>query len=171
MSKSHCIYWDSCIFYGFLKAEEHYDGCQAALQYYAQQVDEGEIILMTSVIALTEVLSAKISPEAAMQFRDFFKRRNVRLIEVNTRLALLAREIRDYYQKNSQKGFTVGTPDAIHLASAILWKADEFHTFDKNDKPKFQELGLLGLNGKIAEKYSLHIQRPLPPLQSNLPLK
>jgi predicted nucleic acid-binding protein len=40
-----------------------------------------------------------------------------------------AREFRDRFLKQPKK--TLATPDAIHLATAAIYKADEFWTLDR----------------------------------------
>jgi hypothetical protein len=75
--------------------------------------------------------------------------------------------IREYHQNRGKK---IETPDAIHLATAVLYKADEFQTMDgldKRGKPK----RILGLSGDIGG-YPLFITQPYPrsgvPTQSHL---
>jgi len=71
----------------------------------------------------------------------------------------LAHKIRDYYFSHADfGGKTVGTVDAIHLASAIICDVDVFYTFD--EKHKKHELGLLKLPGKLAGEFELDICRP-----------
>lgn len=68
-----------------------------------------------------------------------------------------AREFRDRFLKHpSGKGLS--TPDAIHLATAAIYKADELWTLDDGKKTK--HLGLLELDGhEWADK--LAIKRPM----------
>src|SRR5277367_6240872 len=61
----------------------------------------------------------------------FFKRRNVVQISVDTRISQRASAIRNYY---NQRGTKLTTPDSIHLATAIIYEADEFHTLDGDGK-------------------------------------
>ncbi len=63
----------------------------------------------------------------------------------------MAGEIRDYYQKRKELDDlpTVTTPDAVHLATAILHDVDEMHTFDQNDKPN-KRRALIPLSGNVA---------------------
>ncbi|MGA8866223.1 MAG: hypothetical protein WB510_04605, partial [Candidatus Sulfotelmatobacter sp.] len=60
--------------------------------------------------------------------------------------------------------------DAIHLATAVLYKADEFQTMDGLDK-KGKPKRVLGLNGDVGG-YPLFITQPYPrtglPTQSHL---
>jgi hypothetical protein len=55
-------------------------------------------------------------------------------------------------------GKTVSVPDAIHLATALIYRADEFHTFDgKNGR---NTLGLLPLSGDVGG-HKLTICKPV----------
>jgi hypothetical protein len=71
----------------------------------------------------------------------------------------LAHDIRDYYIIRAQEhgGKTLSTADAIHLATAILYRADEFHTFDERGSAK--NLGLIPLSGNVGG-HSLKICKP-----------
>jgi len=65
----------------------------------------------------------------------------------------------------------VETPDAIHLATAITYEADEFHTLDGAGKKK-RSTDLLKLGTKIAGRYNLLICKPEGPqagLLTNVP--
>jgi hypothetical protein len=68
-------------------------------------------------------------------------------------------ELRDYYQRRRTivGGPGLSTPDSVHLATAILYRVDEFHTFDERDKPG--SLGLIPLSGDAAG-HSLVICKP-----------
>jgi len=57
--------------------------------------------------------------------------------------------VRNYYSMRPEfENRTLATPDAIHLASAIMNRATEFHTFDGGGVGK--SLGLLPLTGNVA---------------------
>ena len=155
------VYWDSCVFYALLKNERHQAGELEGIKEQVKRIEKNQLILVTSAITAIEVLEAKLPEEVREGFPNLFKRRNVRAIPSDMKVVKLSTEIRNYYIENpSDKiGFTVSLPDAIHLATAILY-ADVFHTMDSNDKNKSKELGLLPLNGLIAGKYNLKICRP-----------
>jgi len=161
--KKKTIYWDACIFYAFFKGEEHRPGELAEIQKQVQLIDADKLILITSAITLTEVLSGKLPADKKDMFPDLFKRPNILCIETTLKIAQLAHKIRDYYISHNTDfgGKTVGTPDAIHLASAITYDVDAFYTFD--EKHKKHELGLLKLPGKLAGEFELNICRPSPP--------
>jgi hypothetical protein len=71
---------------------------------------------------------------------------------------------RDFRKRclNDSSGRKLSTPDAIHLATAVICSADEFLTFDKGGSDK-KYLGLLGLS-KDQRIDELLISEPkLPP--------
>lgn len=81
----------------------------------------------------------------------------------------MASEIRGYYKNNPIKanGRDVypSAPDAIHVASAIAAQAVSKQkilliTFDSEDKPAKNEIGLTKISGNVAGKYQLTICRP-----------
>ncbi len=69
---------------------------------------------------------------------------------MDTKIAGLAHDLRDYYAANAaaHSGKILSTPDAIHLATAIHYRVDEFHTFDNDGDAK--HLGLLPLSGNVG---------------------
>jgi PIN domain len=67
---------------------------------------------------------------------------------MDSKCAGLAHDIRDHYVAAGNKG--IKTPDAIHLATAILYRATEFHTFDER---------LLDLSGNVGG-HGLKICKP-----------
>jgi predicted nucleic acid-binding protein len=67
------------------------------------------------------------------KYDSVMRRSNVIPQSVDMPIARLAAEIRDHYR---QTDFELLTPDAIHLATAIYLKAEEFHTFDGSNAKK-----------------------------------
>ena len=116
---------------------------------YVQKLQKREIQLMTSAITYTEVVATKLPVGVDEQFFDLMRRPSVSVVAADIRVAKMARDLRDYYSSQREKfnKKTLSTPDAIHLATAILYKAEEFHTFDSSNN---RSLGLLGLNGDVG---------------------
>jgi len=74
----------------------------------------------------------------------------------------LAGELRDFYQ-NKGNVKPLSLPDAIHLATAIIYNVEAFYTFDEKGNAKF--CGLIPLSGNVAG-HNLQICKPpyvLPP--------
>jgi hypothetical protein len=65
---------------------------------------------------------------------------------MDIRVAELAHDLRNHYAELG--GRMLSTPDAIHLATAIHYRADEFHTFDSGSSTK--SLGLIPLSGNVG---------------------
>jgi predicted nucleic acid-binding protein len=151
------IYWDTASFIAWLDGGKgHPKDVVAGFDEVALEVTHNRANLCTSVLTQTEVLQGRLTIEQATKFDNLFKRRSVISITVDTRIAKRASEIRNYY---SQKGVRISTPDSIHLASAIIYEVDEFHTLD-GDGQRQRPNDLLRLNGDVAG-YPLHIRVPV----------
>ena len=90
---------------------------------------------------------------------------------MDRRIAEISHEIRNFYQIQKQiDGIkTIAVPDAIHLATAISLNCTCFYTFDGDGGQKLGEpRALLLLGNKIADKYNLRIEKPMPGLQPRL---
>ena len=123
-----------------------------------EAVQRNEILLITSVLTRTEVYEADLTNEVREMYSNLLKRRNVQLIDNDLRVSDLARQIREYYRELSRRDGQPGltTPDAVHLATAIHYKADAFYTFDEGSKGS---RSMLSLNGSVAG-HSLKICKP-----------
>ena len=155
-------YWDSCVWIAWLTAEPAYGEYLSNMEEYATQADDRKIILVTSSLTRGEILETRIGDEAASKFQDFLKRPNVVEASADPRVTSLSSKIRDYYQARKEAGKstkTLAVPDAVHLATAILYEVNQFHTFDDGKKSK--HLGLLGLSGTVAG-HPLVICKPQP---------
>ena len=134
----------------------------------------GDAYLATSVVTLTEVLDSQQSAESRETFQKLFQRKNFLLQQVNRRIAIIAHDIRDYYQNTNDGLPTVTTPDALQLATAIyLEGCDEFYTFDEHNRgtnTTRPSRGLISLSGTVAGKYRLTITKPRVTLPSQLNL-
>ena len=112
-----------------------------------RDVEEFKLTLMASTIIFAEVYESDLTEDARTKFDDLFKRRNVIPVEVDVRTARLAGKIREHYAKQTP-AIEMYVPDAIHLASAIIWKANELHTFDGAGKRK-RRADLLPMSGNV----------------------
>jgi hypothetical protein len=117
-------------------------------------------------MTLTEMLDLKnkLTAVAQRKFHSFFRHPDLIRIGVDIRIAELARDLRDFYfQQYNHDGLpTIELGDAIHLASAIHFKADRFMTFDERDQKKSRKArrGLVNLSGNVAG-HPLRIEKPL----------
>jgi predicted nucleic acid-binding protein len=157
--KTNIYYWDACAYLAWIKNEEEAFGKDAidALAAIVKDHFDRKVAIVTSTITLIEVLSSSLSEEEEKRFRLSFKPGDHLLYEVDPPIAFKARDFRERLLKN-QDGKTLPTPDAIHLATAVICKADAFITFDEGKKNK-RYFGLLELN-KDPRVDGLEICRP-----------
>ena len=130
------FYWDTCLFLAWLKDENRNSGEMDGVREIVERSQRRDCRLMTSVLTSVEVLQANIPAGVDTMFNGLLKR--ISRIGMDTKVAQLAHDIRNHYFKLDQ---SVKAPDAIHLSTAILYRADEFHTFDDR---------LLALSGDVA---------------------
>lgn len=164
-------YWDTCLFLAWLKNEiTRKAGEMDAIASMIDRFNKRQISLMTSVITITEISSAKLPAGTEGLLEDVMQRSNFTRLAVDIRVAKLARDIRNWYLAREEQygGSTVTVPDSLHLATAVLYRAREFQTFDGNDSPKYKALGLLPLSGNVGG-HPLVITKPPIPEQPSLP--
>lgn len=145
-SGKRLIYWDSSVFLAWLKNEKREPGVMEGIEDVVQAVNAGKVNLCTSVVTQTEIFESRLSDDAREKFRAVFQRRNVVMINVDQKIATLASQIRDYY---NQRSIDIRVPDSTHLATAILYKADELQTLDgSGSRPRPSDL--ISLSGNVA---------------------
>ena len=135
--KHPVYYWDTCLFLAWLKDEERKAGEMAGVLEIVERVKKRDAQIITSVITQIEVLSAHIPVGMDTLFKGLMRR--ISQISVDIKVSALAHDIRNSNVKIGLK--PVATPDSIHLATAILFRADEFHTFDDD---------LISLSGNVG---------------------
>ena len=150
-------YWDTCLFLAWIKDEERPSGEMEGVREFIARQKRREVKLVTSVITSVEVLSSKLPAGVRELFLGLMKRINK--VGVDSKVASMAHDLRDYYQSRTTEygGKTLSTPDAIHLSTAILYRAEEFHTFDHRGSSKY--LGLIPLSGNVGG-HKLTITKP-----------
>ncbi len=144
-------YWCSCAFILWLDGNgdpQDVDG----LEEVVREVEAGRADIFTSAFTKTEVLEGKMTDTQRTLFNKLFQRRNVVPVDVTTRVLDLSTKIRNWNPK-------ISSSDAIHLATAIIYEADEFHTTDGGGKKRKHAGDLLPLNGNVAG-YPLKICKP-----------
>jgi len=159
MPRDPLVYWDASVLIALLRDEERPNDEMDGVYEWARRFDDGVARMVVSSMIRVEVLESQMEPAAEERFKALLLRSNVLEVEFGARIADKAREIRDYYQrKRAQDGSpTLSTPDSMHLATAIIYKVDEFHTFDEHDSRK--SLGLIPLSGNVAG-HDLVIKKP-----------
>jgi|SRR5680860_1348507 len=145
---SPLYYWDTCLFLAWLRDEERKSGEMDGVREVLQRCKRREVKLATSVLTSVEVLSAKMPVGLDDLFKGLLRRIN--RISVDSKIAGLAHDLRNYYVLRADEfdSKTLSTPDAIHLATAVLYRATEFHTFDENGSGR--SLGLIPLSENVG---------------------
>jgi len=159
------VYWDTGLFIAMITNERRND--PADLQGIHEQVrliekDPPLLYMATSVITLTEILRIKLLPTAVQTFEQIFQRQNCQMYDVNVRIAYVAQEIREFYSGRNDDLPTIETPDALHLATAIVYDCQTFYTLDMKDRLG-KGRSLLSLSGKpVAGRYHIEVSKPIP---------
>lgn len=152
--------WDSCVFISLLTGSGRSAEDLENLRKLEALSDLGAITIFSPSITLVEVLACKLTPDQDKVFSEFLQRSNVLLVSVTSRVAERAREIRNYYRV---QGMEIAVPDAIHLATALIYSATALHTYDGCGK-RSRPTDLLRLPIPLLGKYPLRICKPEPPL-------
>jgi predicted nucleic acid-binding protein len=152
-------YWDTCLFLAWIKDEQRKSGEMDGVREVVARAKRRECKIITSALTLVECLESKLPVGMDRLFKDMLKR--VNRLSMDIKVAELAHDIRDYYMKLATEfaGKKLTTPDAIHLATAILYRADEFHTFD-DGKTDPKSIGLIQLSGNVGG-HQLTICKPV----------
>lgn len=156
------FYWDSAPLIAWILDEKRTDPAEIArLKEVVELVERGNAILMTSVLWRAEVLDI-LSPAQGRRVEAAFESQAITELAIDSRIMDLTAEIRRFHRASKSKTAlkNIRTPDAIHLASAIHYGADEFHTFDGAKPGSALVGGLLTLNGNVAG-HRLKICRPM----------
>jgi predicted nucleic acid-binding protein len=130
-TKPPLLCWDSCIFLAWFKKEE--DKPLAAIEACLNSIAANKTNLLISAVSFAEVLDKAGKSDAGTQFVAFAKRQNIIIANVDVRVALQAGTIREYGHQELDQGrisHGVSIPDAMIVATAMLYRADELQTFD-----------------------------------------
>ncbi len=132
--KKKIICWDSSVLISHLGGDRGKNPeRKGIISPVVSIIENGSHKLLVSALLYTEILECKMPGGAITKLDKFLQNRShVKVMAVYAKVAKKAQSIRN-------KKLSVKTPDAIHLATAIVGKAYVFHTFDK---------GLLRLSGQ-----------------------
>jgi predicted nucleic acid-binding protein len=161
LNKSPLYYIDTSVWLAWLQNEKRKPGEMDGVLDIATKMHKSEVRVITSVLTKTEVLESSLGPDAKQKWDGVLRRKNVQVTMTDDRIWSLASEIRDYYHARREEDDlpTLSTPDAVHLATAILYVVDLFYTFDENDE-RNKRRALIPLSGNVAGKYNLIIKKP-----------
>jgi predicted nucleic acid-binding protein len=132
------VYWDSCAWIGLIMEEPEKIG---ACRYVIDEAKNGNILIWTSALSIAEVYKAKcpsaigIPTERDAAFQEYVLESYVEVIQVTRDVATLARSLLRKFGPPLKK-----PADAIHLASAVLNNIIEFHTYDRDDLIRLDNL-------------------------------
>ena len=163
-------YWDACLFYEVLGDEPVSPQKRAAIEEILGENKRTENVIFTSVVTHLEVLPRKLSAKDADDEADYlalFDGKRFVEQEISRNILMRAREIRDFYYRpadaNGLGAKMMDAADAVHLATASIYSADEFHTRDDDTKgSKVPLVSLYSWSGvdKLCGKYPLKIVSP-----------
>lgn len=155
------VYWDACIWIGLINKEvDLADSCA----FLIEQAQEGKFQIWTSSLTLAEVYKKKcdgdiieLAEENDRDFESYVSKDYFVEVQVDHDIGVLARQLLRKHPELKKPN------DAVHLATAIIYNLDEFHTIDGDD--------LLPLNGKITRRdgVNLVICKPPPPNNQQVP--
>jgi hypothetical protein len=158
------------MFYEHLNREPVSATKKAAVREILTENKDSKNVILTSVIADLEVLPEKLLPEypdREAAYRDQFDGERMTSVEISHNVLKLATEIRRrYYRPPPAPGEyakIMDLGDAIHLATAALYRVDEFHTRDNDSKAtKIPLLSLYDWAGEnlLCGRYNLKIVSP-----------
>lgn len=166
-------YWDACMFYEVLGNEQVDSRKRAKIDEILAANEKEENLIVTSVISHLEVLPDKLEGKGVTDANDYlslFDAVHFAELEISANILLRAREVRNHYYKppdsNGHGGKMMDLGDAIHLATASIFSATEFHTRDRDSKGS--KIPLVGLYAaynetKLCAKYDLKIVSPESP--------
>lgn len=150
------VYWDSCVWIGHIAQEPDKF---PATRYVVRLAKEGRRQIMTSTIALAEVVKMKCGDEwVAMAASDQDPFANLLAQDWVTTVVAdwdVGMKARDLFRLHMADGLKK-PQDALHLAVAVLENVSEMHTFDNKD--------LLRLNGKVRREDGTLLTICTPPV-------
>ena len=114
--------WDSAIVLGYLAG---YEELRPMCPQIIQQAQQGEVEIIVSEMAKVETAYLAGRPDAESEdlIREFFSREYIIAVSVDDPVSTIARGLIRKHQ-----GLT--PPDAIHLATAVLWHIPVIETSD-----------------------------------------
>jgi len=164
--KEAVVYWDSSAFLALLKGEKtHGEGVYEALISQAGAFDRGQIILATSTVGIAEILSANLPDGPIEQFEQMIRRSNFQTITLSDVVSRHAARLRRHCYGREKNGagqpFVLTTPDAVHVVSAMLIKADVAITLDSDNKTVRTDRREMGMT-KVSNHYPVPGMHPVP---------
>jgi predicted nucleic acid-binding protein len=158
------FYWDACVFLAAVNGEP---GRLQNIEAMMDAASKGEIVILTSTLSKVEVAfgaseqqQKALDADVEAKIDELWSTGSpVKLVEFHE---LLADDARRLIRLGLSRGWSLRSADAVHLATAMRYRADSFHTYDTK-LPKYS--GQIGIT--IEEPIA---QAPFLPLsQGNGP--
>lgn len=118
--------WDSSVVIGYLAGDQR---LSPVCPQIIQQAESGETEILVSQMAVVETAYLKgLSDEDSERLiREFFSREYVIPVNVDGPISSIAQSLVRKYRVNPG----IKPPDAVHLATAILWQIPVLETVDQ----------------------------------------
>lgn len=161
--------WDSCVYLTYLnpnspRESENKKHLPDIIELIRRS-ELNEIRLATSQITMVEVTSCMEDENLEGRFQMVFNGQYHVRYDVDPKITQQARLLRAELLKQKPK-IKIAVPDALHIATAMILGAEEFHTFD-DGKMDGDKCSLLSLDGNPLLR-GLRIKKPNAP-QTDLP--
>jgi len=162
MAKPRRVAWDACTWIATIIQEQAplagggSEDRAVLCNHVIELAVKKNVEIATSGLSLAEVCrDAQVKQEDGDTLSDFFRNEYILIVPVDRYVGTLARQL----MQSNLAGLK--PPDAVHLATALIAEATEFHTFDGK---------LLKLDQKIARPGGgfLTIRKPPAPPPSLL---
>ena len=138
--------WDSSVVIGYLAGyQDLYPECTLIIQQAERR--EVEILVSEMAKAETAYLAGRSDNESEDLIREFFGREYIVPVSVDDPVSTIARNLIRRYRN----GPKLKPPDAIHLATAILWRVPIIETTDPD---------LLHVDGREGDP-AITVRKPL----------
>ena len=165
MSNGDLQYWDSCLFIRYLTDDPQTDKDRAQLENIKplfEAAHKGHILIVVSTLVLAEIRPREPFNQRHYDLIDdlFYRgRSNVRVVAVTPPIARKASEL-----GVTHKAMT--SPDAVHVATALLEQVSVMYTFDGDKDGERRRSGkLLGYNGILGDPRLPIVAPPEPAMK------
>jgi predicted nucleic acid-binding protein len=125
--RTYC--WDAGIFITILKGEQRSSSDMAGLREVQDMISREQARIITSALAIGEVLNHPQSHNARPKFDALFKRRSFFMVDTTGPIWAKIASVREAV---GAAGRRIQVGDAAYIATAIEYKADALHTFDED---------------------------------------